>query len=414
MTHPPPQVEEAGGFRLRSVALPAYGPTVVEAMGYGASIPLLALVARDLGASVALAAFIGSVLGLGQLVTSLPAGAVIARVGERRAMVAASGVGAAAAVLTWAAPNLLILAVASVATGMTWTVFLLARQGFMIDAVPWGMRGRALSTLGGTHRIGMFLGPVLAAPLIAAYGARSAFLFAAAMSGLALLLVLRVPDLGGAARAEARADPASMRQVLHAHRRALLTLGVGALGISALRGVRLTIIPLWADHLGLSPANVALIVGLGALLEILVFYPAGALMDRAGRVWVAVPTALLLGIGLLLIPSTGSLRALLLASLVMALGNGLGSGIVMTLGADTAPRVHRAKYLGGWRLVADLGATGGPLLVSGVTLVAGLATASVVVGAGGVLVAGWLAQWVGALDRARRGPGRPVDERMRE
>ncbi|MFZ1374685.1 MAG: MFS transporter, partial [Nostocoides sp.] len=296
----------------------------------------------------------------------------------------------------------------------TWTVFLLARQGFMIDAVPWGMRGRALSTLGGTHRIGMFLGPVLAAPLIAAHGARSAFLFAAAMSGLALLLVLRVPDLGGAARAEARADPASMRQVLHAHRRALLTLGVGALGISALRGVRLTIIPLWADHLGLSPANVALIVGLGALLEILVFYPAGALMDRAGRVWVAVPTALLLGIGLLLIPSTGSLRALLLASLVMALGNGLGSGIVMTLGADTAPRVHRAKYLGGWRLVADLGATGGPLLVSGVTLVAGLATASVVVGAGGVLVAGWLAQWVGALDRARRGPGRPVDERMRE
>ncbi|MGB4836648.1 MAG: MFS transporter, partial [Nostocoides sp.] len=189
MTHPPPQVEEAGGFRLRSVALPAYGPTVVEAMGYGASIPLLALVARDLGASVALAAFIGSVLGLGQLVTSLPAGAVIARVGERRAMVAASGVGAAAAVLTWAAPNLLILAVASVATGMTWTVFLLARQGFMIDAVPWGMRGRALSTLGGTHRIGMFLGPVLAAPLIAAHGARSAFLFAAAMSGLALLLV---------------------------------------------------------------------------------------------------------------------------------------------------------------------------------------------------------------------------------
>ena len=32
---------------------------------------------------------------------------------------------------------------------MTWTMFLIARQGFMIDAVPVAYRARAMSTLGG-------------------------------------------------------------------------------------------------------------------------------------------------------------------------------------------------------------------------------------------------------------------------
>ncbi|GAB4077272.1 hypothetical protein [Nostocoides australiense] len=58
-----------------------------------------------------------------------------------------------------------------------------------------GAARRAPSTLGGTHRIGIFLGPLLAAPIIASYGVRSAFLFSAAMSLLAFALVLRVPDL---------------------------------------------------------------------------------------------------------------------------------------------------------------------------------------------------------------------------
>ena len=79
--HPP--------FRLRSVALSAYGPTVVNALGHGAVLPVLALRARDLGADVPTAALVVALLGVGQLLTSLPAGALVARVGERRALVLA-------------------------------------------------------------------------------------------------------------------------------------------------------------------------------------------------------------------------------------------------------------------------------------------------------------------------------------
>ena len=55
---------------------------------------------------------------------------------------------------------------------------------------------------------------------------------------------------------------------------------------------------------------------------------------------------------------------------LIAAGNGLGAGIVMTLGADAAPVDGRSQFLGAWRLCGDIGNTGGPLLVSAVAAVA--------------------------------------------
>lgn len=394
-------------FRLRSVAVSAYGPTILEAMGSGAAIPLVPLLARQLGATTGQAAFIVSLLGLGQLLCSLPAGTLIARIGERAAMVLAAGVGTIAALLLSWAPTLPVLSAATLLTGMMWTVFLLARQGFMIDAVPAAMRARALSTLGGSHRIGLFLGPILSIPLVASFGIRAAFLFSAALSLATMVLVLRVQDLGAADRAQARTDPASVWTVLRSHRHTLATLGLGAGAIGALRALRTSIVPLWADHIGLPPEQVSLLFALGSLVEIALFYPAGWLMDRRGRAVVAVPTVALLGLGLCLMPLAGGFVGLLAITTVMAVGNGLGSGIVMTLGADTAPRVHRAKYLGGWRLVGDLGMSGGPLAISGAIAVAGLPAAALGAGLMGMAATGWVGWWVAALDHRRS-----RDERM--
>jgi hypothetical protein len=88
---------------------------------------------------------------------------------------------------------------------------------------------------------------------------------------------------------------------------------------------------------------------------------------------------------------------------LIAVGNGLGSGIVMTLGADTAPVVGRSQYLGGWRLCGDIGNTGGPLLVSAVAAVAPLAVACAVIGAFALVGTGWVGYWTRRLDRRRSG-----------
>jgi hypothetical protein len=45
----------------------------------------------------------------------------------------------------------------------------------------------------------------------------------------------------------------------------------------------------------------------------------------------------------------------------------------MTLGADYSPVAGRAHFLGLWRLMSDIGSTGGPALLSAVTALVSLA-----------------------------------------
>jgi MFS family permease len=164
------------------------------------------------------------------------------------------------------------------------------------------------------------------------------------------------------------------------------------------------VVPLWAEHIGLDAAQTSLVFAAAALVEVVLFWPAGTVMDRHGRVWVAVPVALLLGGGLLVLPATTTLAGVAVVALVMGVGNGIGSGIVMTLGADAAPVAGRAPFLGVWRLLSLVGTNGAALVVAGVAAVASIAAASVVVGLLTLLGGAWLARWLPEYD-PRRGGG---------
>ena len=156
------------------------------------------------------------------------------------------------------------------------------------------------------------------------------------------------------------------------HAGVFLTVGMGVLLLSALRASRQVVIPLWAEHLGMDATQASLIYGLSGAIDMLVFYPAGKLMDRKGRQWVAIPSTLIMGTAMLLIPLSTGFAGLLLAALLIGFGNGISSGLNMTLGADFSPDNGRGQFLGIWRFMADAGATGGPVLLSGVTAVASL------------------------------------------
>ena len=59
--------------------------------------------------------------------------------------------------------------------GPTGAVFLLARQSYLTAAAPVAVRARAMSTLGGVTRIGLFVGPLIGAPVVARWGPQAAF-----------------------------------------------------------------------------------------------------------------------------------------------------------------------------------------------------------------------------------------------
>jgi MFS family permease len=394
----------AEAFRLREIAVAAYGPSVVSSIGHGAVMPVLALRARDLGADVSTAALVVGLLAVGMLIGSLPAGAVVARIGERRALFWSGLLDALAMAGAALTGSVVALGAAVTVSGVAWTAFLIARQGFMIDAVPPAYRARALAALGGSHRVGVFVGPLVGSVLIPLAGLSTVFWLAAAASVAAALMARLMPDLGHETRAaQGAAGHATVWSVLVEHRRTLLTLGSAVVVIGASRSVRNGLLPLWADHVGISASTTSLIFALAAAIDIAFFFPGGWLMDRRGRTVVAVPVVLSVAVGTLLLPLTSSAVGVAAVMAVIALGNGLGSGIVMTLGADTAPAAGRAQYLGGWRLCGDIGNSGGPLLVSAVAAVAPLATACLVVGVLALVGTGWVGHWTRRLDRARTG-----------
>ena len=390
----------AADFSLRSIALSAFGPALLYGVGQGAVYPVIALSARELGASVGVAAFVVALVGIGQVLGDLPAGARAARIGAPRALIGASVVTAVALGGCVVAPSVLLLGVAILVTGLAGAVFGLARQSYLTEAVPLQMRARALSTLGGTHRVGTFVGPFLGALVTSRYGVDGAywlFVVAAASAALLIVVVPDVPRLGPVAPAPVAGAPAaplpSVLSVARAHLGVLRTLGVAALLVMAVRQARQSVLPLWGEQIGLDVSTISLVMGVSGAVDMLLFYPAGSVMDRYGRAWVGVPSMLVLGLAHALLPLVGSLAPLMAVAVLMGVGNGMGAGLVMTLGADASPDVGRQAFLGAWRLVADVGIAGGPLVVGAVAAATALGPASVAVAGVAALAAGALVRW---------------------
>ena len=388
MPRPPP-------FSLRRTALPAYGPSLLFGLGEGAILPAIPLGARELGASVPTAALAVMLIGLGSLLCNIPASLITLHRGERWALVAAALWCALAMALCAWTTHLGLFALGCFMIGMAQAVFSLARQSYLTEAVPVAYRARALSTLGGVMRIGMFIGPFIAAAAIHRFGLAGAWVVGVAALLVAAAVSARLPELQ--AEAEAPAVPSAaptLRSTLRDHRQVFLTLGIGVMLVSAVRATRQAVIPLWADHLALEASVAAMIFGLANGIDMLVFYPAGKLMDQKGRLWVVLPCTLIMGLALLLMPLSQGAIGLLLAAALLGFGNGIGSGMVMTLGADHSPRFGRAHFLGVWRLMADIGGSCGPallsLLAASLSLGAGIALSGLLAFAAAIQLGYWI------------------------
>lgn len=358
-----------------------YLPTLLFSIGQGAVIPIVALTATDLGASVAVAGLAVAAKGLGTMVFDIPAGGLVERFGERRAMAVGTGLLVGALALALASPGVAVFLVAMFVMGCAWSVWLLARLTYVSDVMPFHLRGRALSTLGGVNRIGNFVGPFVGAAAIAWWGLPGAYWTHIALAIVGWLVLANVSDPTEHHRSGSVGhDVPPFRQIVSRHRSVFLTAGLGTACLSVLRVSRHAVLPLWGAHIGLDAAQVSLVFGISSGMDMLLFYPAGVASDRLGRKAVAVPCLTTIAVGFLLVPLTQGFWALAAVGVLIGFGNGIGAGIVMTLGADFSPPVGRASFLGVWRLVSDIGSAGGPLVASGVAAVAGLGPASLVIG----------------------------------
>lgn len=376
-------------MRRNELWLGVYLPTMLLALGQGALLATLPLYADELGLGYTMIAVVSAAAAIGTLVTDVPAGAAIHRIGMRRSMFIGTGL---VAVSTF--PLMLDLDTGPIVglrvlAGIGTALWGLSRHSFIATAIPVTTRGQAIATFGGVNRIGVFGGPALGGAIATVWGLQASFVLTGVMALLALLTVAfalpKTEDTAPRKRGGSKARWHLVGVTIKENARDLTAAGIAQLFAQMIRQGRQLLIPLiGANVIGLSAAQVGLVMTISAVVDMSMFFPAGYLMDKFGRKFATVPSFFIMGIGLALLPFANSFATMAAIGVLIGLGNGLGSGSMMTLGADLAPEGATGEFLGIWRLIGDAGMVAGPLLVGLIAANLDLSKSAIVLGVAGI------------------------------
>ena len=346
--------------------LALYLPWLLTAIAQGLILPVLPLYAKSFEASFALVGLVVAGQGIGTLLADLPTSLLLHRFSYKTvAMMGLVAIGISRALL-FIAPTIHIVLLLCILAGAGRALFFISQTVYITETVAPRRRGRAIAIFGGLMRVGVFIGPVIGGFVGAYLGLRSVFLLNALLiiSALVALFTL-MPNRSQAETKAARAvHHHSLLRTMRQHAHVLRAAGLGQILAMLTRYGRMVIIPLYAaDELGLGVEYIGLIESFSYGLDMMFFYPAGWVMDRLGRKYAIIPSFVAQGVGLALIPLTASAGGILFVVALLGIGNGIGSGTMMTLGSDLAPANARGDFLGVWRFIGDFGMVGGPLLV---------------------------------------------------
>ncbi|MFT5366840.1 MAG: MFS family permease [Candidatus Latescibacterota bacterium] len=370
--------------------LPVYVPTFLLSFCRGLIIPILPFYAKSFDISYTLVGVILAAEGIGSILGALPTSIVINKLGRKNAMILGVLMVAFSVAGLFFAPSVIVVLLLRLISGVGGSIWNISRHAYLTDVTSPNQRGRALSIFGGVNRIGTFAGPAVGGILAAAFTLRTPFLaFGAIAIITAIVAAFTVERRDTPVVISSKGHIHHIAGIFHAHYRILCTAGVGQLFAQTIRNGRYVFIPLFgADVLGLDVDDVAYIMSFSGFIDMLVFPVAGVIMDRFGRKFAMIPCFAIQAIGMACIPFTGNYYELLGVTCLIGFGNGIGSGTMMTLGADLAPKENVGEFLSFWRLIGDGGQMGAPMIVGRIADMVGLSPAAFVIAGIGLAASG--------------------------
>ncbi|QQT70485.1 MFS transporter [Brevibacterium casei] len=449
---------------LKPILWPVLIPSLLFAAGLGAILPVLVLGALSLGASSAFAAAIVGIMGAVSLLATVPAGILIDRLGDLRAMVVATvtAIVVLAAIVVaflWdSAGSIVVYTIALMLFAPVSDVWNLARQAVVAEVMPSAHLAKAMTALGGSMRVGNLVGPIIGAGLMLVFPIWSVFVFAG-VAGLLAILVLalpiaRIPDYGqtsgtvpaSSARAagtpssdiaaeaapgtttprdsQAAADSAQhpisgdthtqgasataappRRARLDVRWNAVILVGISIITLTVARSAQPVVIQLWGVSIGLHESQISLLIAFGAGLELVFMFLGAYIKDHLGRVATLVACLTIFGAGFIAMVTMPTLVGMIVAVGIMAVGNGLGAGVNMTIGADLSPAVGRARFLGIWAIFNNGGKLAGPSVIALVIAIASLQFGVLFTGLFAIAGAVWVLVWAKRIGLPGRNAG---------
>ena len=338
-------------------------------MGQGLLIPVLPIFARDTFQSGdLLIGFLIAARHFGTMGFDVPAGLLVGRFGLNRTMVAGVVLFGISAIFAGLSGNFSLLLFSRLLAGASFALWSISRHAYIASVIPNENRGKALSLFGGLGRIATIIGPLIGGILAQFVSIRAPFFFQAFIAGLTLILITTTSrNLEFNDKKSNEGYLIDLRNTFIDNRNAYLTAGMAAVALQFLRASREIVIPLWGDNIGLRKDEIGYITTLSFAVDSLMFPIAGFIMDKFGRRYTGIPAFIILGFSLVLIGTVDnplmfltSYSTLILSAIMSGIGNGISSGLVLTIGSDLSPPNNRGGFLGIWRLISDGGGAAGP------------------------------------------------------
>lgn len=354
-------------------------------MGQGVLIPVLPIFARDTFQSGdLLVGFAIAARHFGTMGFDVPAGILINRFGLNRIMITGVILFGISAIIAGFSGSFSILLFSRLLAGVSFALWSISRHAYIASVVPNESRGKALSLFGGLGRIATIIGPLLGGILAEFVSIRSPFFLQGGIAFVTLILILRTSvNYEISQRKTNDGYIGDFKNTFMDHKNAYLTAGIAAIALQFLRASREIVIPLWGDNIGLRKDEIGYITTLSFAVDSLMFPIAGFIMDKFGRRYTGIPAFIILGFSLVLIGTVNSpilfltsYSTLILSAVLSGVGNGISSGLVLTIGSDLSPPDNRGGFLGIWRFISDGGGAAGPTVMGIVANSYSLATAS--------------------------------------
>ena len=328
-------------------------------------IPIIALYAYGLGASVGI---IGLIIGL-YSITNTPAnilsGRLIDRVGYKVPLVAGL-IADAVSMFFYSLCRLPIhLALVRVIHGASGGLIGPATMSITADYSDKTQKGRAMGFYGMSLATATLVGYGLSGVIVSQLGYQALFMFGAIMLVTGAMLSLLLP------RASKRGNGAAKVSISESFRKAkgLFTrrgLTVAYCSIFAQYfafGGVVTLLPLYVNSLGMEAFHVGMLLATFAIMFIIVQFPSGALSDRVGRL---IPTAAGLSLStvcLIMLPSAVTFPMLAVVMALYGTAYGILFPSISALVADHTLPEERGMATGMFHALLTAGvATGAPII----------------------------------------------------
>ena len=377
-------------FKLRSLVMTVYFPAFLCSMCIGMLAPTIPAKVDIIGGTAFIIGLAVGARGLGEAIFAIPTGHIINKIGNKKVMLVGMVGISISSLIAGLSQNNINMYISLLFLGIFYGFFSLSRHSFMTQLVPIPKRGKAFSRFGGINRIGWFCGPVIGGFTAGILGIDIPFFLVSIVSLLTGFIVFfnQDPKIPENNQIYTQKKTENLLKNLSQNKYSITFAGSAHFIMQFLREARHVIIPIFAFQIGLSVEELGLIQSLSAAVDMSLFYPVGIIMDRFGRKWTSVPSMFLLSAGFFLMPISSSFVTLLMAGVLLGLANGLGSGAMLTLGSDLAPKKNPSSFLGTWRLIGWSGNSAGGPTSGAISQLFSLNIATLTVGLIGILGSG--------------------------